>query len=96
MNSDEQPMALTYSQAGALMGVSERTVKRMVKMDPDFPRPRKLGPRSSRLLRPELEEYIATRPKVELDEPPQLAAARAAKAAGLSIAPAPFNGGIAS
>lgn len=85
---------LVDAREGAdLFGVSERAWAALIKT-PGFPAARSLGPRSTRWLRSELEAYAATLPVVQRDEPPQLAAARAARAAGLAIAPAPFGGQV--
>jgi predicted DNA-binding transcriptional regulator AlpA len=86
-----QPYLLDAKESAALLGVSLRTFRDILKT-PDFPGARVLGPRCSRWVRPELEAYAAALPATKPGEPPQLAAARAAKAAGQPIAPAPFAG----
>jgi predicted DNA-binding transcriptional regulator AlpA len=75
----------------ALLGISPRSYANLVKT-PGFPAARSLGPRSVRWLRSEIEDYAASLPAVTRNEPPQLAAARAAKAAGRAPLPAPFVG----
>jgi predicted DNA-binding transcriptional regulator AlpA len=89
------PTLLTFEQlAQHVYNVSVRRLRDMSK-DPRFPKAIVLGPRTLRYARAEHEAYIASHPRQALDEPPQLAAARAAKAAGRTPAPAPFNGALA-
>jgi len=85
------PFLLSAQQAAELLGVSLRTYRDLIKQ-PDFPAPRSLGPRSNRWVRTELEAYAAALPSVRHGEPPQLSAARLAKAAGRPVAPPPFGG----
>lgn len=80
---------LDAKAAAALLDISLRSYANLVKT-PGFPAARSLGPRSVRWLRSEIEAYAAALPAVKRDEPPQLAAARAAKAAGRVPLPAPF------
>lgn len=93
MESDQLAYSLNASESAKHIGISLRSFRKLVADDPTFPAAVCLGgPRSSRWIRTELEAYVASRPRVHREEPPQLAAARAAKAAGRQIAPAPFNG----
>ena len=64
---------------------------REVSKTPGFPKPIALGPRSVRYVRAELEDYVASLPRFQQPEPPQLSAARAAKAAGKPVLPEPFG-----
>lgn len=86
------PILLDCHQAAAFLGVSLRKFRDMTK-DEDFPSGRALGPRSTRWLRGELEEYAAKLPLVKREEPPQLTAARAAREAGQPTAACPFPAG---
>ena len=93
MDSNEAPISLPAKDAAAYLGVSVRQFHLLRSEDPAFPKPVLLGgPRSSRWIRTELADYVATRPRVTREEPPQLAAARAARATGHALAPAPFGG----
>lgn len=87
------PVSLPRAAAAAYLGVSLRAFAELLK-DSDFPKAIALGgPRSSRWLRPELDQYLATRPRRAVDdEPASLKAARLAKAAGRPVVPAPFGG----
>jgi predicted DNA-binding transcriptional regulator AlpA len=87
---------LVNAQQGAkeVYGVSVRQFWLLINR-PDAPKSIPLGPRTTRWVRRELEEHAASLPRVKRDEPPQLTAARAAKAAGQAPAPAPFNGVMA-
>ena len=78
-------------EGAALLGISLRTFRYLIKTT-GFPAARSLGPRCQRWVRSELEHYAAELPKVQRDEPPQLAAARAARDAGRPVLPAPFGG----
>jgi predicted DNA-binding transcriptional regulator AlpA len=80
---------LDARESAELLGMSLRKFRDDCKL-PDFPHARSLGPRSTRWVRTELEAYAAALPAVRVDEPPQLAAARAARAAGQPTAHAPF------
>lgn len=83
------PFLLDAHQAAGLLGMSLRKFRADCKL-PAFPNARALGPRSTRWVRAELEAYASSLPPVRRDEPPQLAAARAARAAGQPTAHAPF------
>lgn len=83
------PILLDARQSAELLGMSLRKFRDDCKL-PDFPPARSLGPRSTRWVRCELEAYAAALPPVRRDEPPQLLAARAARAAGQPTANAPF------
>lgn len=83
-----------HQGAREVYGVSVRQFWVLIKR-PDAPKSIPLGPRTTRWVRRELEEHAASLPRAMRDEPAQLTAARAAKAAGLSPAPAPFNGVMA-
>ena len=91
--SDIAPLLLDARQSAALLGVSLRLYVDLAKA-PGFPAARSLGPRCTRWVRSELEAYAMALPKMKRSdaEPSQLAAARAAKAVGRQIAPAPFGG----
>lgn len=78
-------------QGAALLGVSLRTYLNLAK-EPGFPPARSLGPRCVRWVNAELEAYAVALPPVTRDEPAQFAAARAARAAGRPVQPAPFDG----
>lgn len=93
MRDAETKICLTESEAAALYGVSRRTFQRMRAADPaNFPKPVELASRSFRFIRTELEAYLVKRPRVALgDEPPQLSAGRAARAAGLPPIAAAFS-----
>jgi predicted DNA-binding transcriptional regulator AlpA len=92
---DQEPLSCSLARkpAARFIGVSDRRFAELLATDPDFPKAVELGgPRSSRWIRSELLEYVASRPRVQRQEPPALAAARAAKVAGLPPAPGPFDG----
>lgn len=93
----EQTYTLARQAVCKHIPVSERGLADLIANDPTFPKPVMLGgPRSSRWIRTEIEAWIASRPRrVAGDEPSQLTAARAAKAAGRTPAPAPFDGATA-
>ena len=78
-------------EGAALLGISLRTFRYLIKTA-GSPAARSLGPRCQRWVRSELEQFAAELPTVQRDEPPQLAAARAAKEAGRPVLPAPFGG----
>ena len=79
-------------RAASLLCVSIRTFRDLIKQ-PTFPAARSLGPRCPRWVRAELEAFATALPTVNCDlEPPQLLAARAARAQGLPVTHAPFNG----
>jgi predicted DNA-binding transcriptional regulator AlpA len=80
-------------EGAALLGISLRSFRDLMKTA-GFPAARSLGPRSQRWLRAELEQYAVALPTVRRDEPPQLAAARAAKATGRAVLPVPFGGHV--
>jgi predicted DNA-binding transcriptional regulator AlpA len=82
-------LLLNAHESADLLGMSLRRFRDVCK-EPTFPAGRELGPRSTRWLRSELEAYAASLPAVQRDEPRQLAAARAARAAGEPTAHAPF------
>lgn len=86
------PILLDAKASATFLGVSLRTFRDLIKSE-SFPEPRALGgPRSTRWVRSELEEYAKALPPIrQREEPAQLAAARAAKGAGLAILPAPFS-----
>lgn len=96
-NQTVTSISLPRAAAAAYLGISARAFARALAEDPDFPRAIALGgPRSSRWLRPELDQYLLSRPRRAVaDEPKQLKAARQAKAAGRPVAHAPFNGASA-
>lgn len=77
-------------EGAALLGISLRSFRDLIKTS-GFPAARSLGPRSQRWVRSELETYALALPTVKRDEPQQLAAARAARAAGRPVLPAPFG-----
>ena len=87
-----QSILLDARQTAAFLGISLRSLRDLAKTE-GFPAARALGPRSTRWVRPELEAYAAALPAIVKPEPPQLAAARAAKAAGQPPMPAPFSQG---
>jgi predicted DNA-binding transcriptional regulator AlpA len=90
MTTQQQaPLLLDSHAAGELLAVSRRKFWELVKR-PDFPRPRKLGERTQRWMRGEIEAWAAALPEERVDEPEPLTAARKAKLAGLPTAHAPF------
>jgi predicted DNA-binding transcriptional regulator AlpA len=88
------PILLDARQTAALLGISLRTFRERCK-EPGFPAARSLGPRSTRWVRTELESYAVSLPTAPQDEPPQLTAARKARAARMPTANAPFPQGPA-
>lgn len=87
------PILLDARQSAAFLGISLRKYRDLCK-EPGFPAARSMGgPHTTRWVRPELEAYAVSLPAAKKDdEPPQLAAARKARAAGLPTANAPFPG----
>lgn len=83
-------IAVDAKEGARLLSVSLRQFHNLRKID-GFPAPRLLAARSPRWLRSELEAFLVNMPRSLSDEPAQLAAARAAKAAGQPIHPAPFG-----
>lgn len=75
------PVLLDAPAVAVLLGVSERTVH-ILRRDATFPRAIQLGTRCVRWCRAEIEAWLAARPRqAEPNEPPQLRAARARRAA---------------
>lgn len=89
MTTPQAPILLDCHQAAALLGTSLRRFRDLCK-EPGFPLARSLGPRSTRWVRAELEDYAVRLPPAARDEPAPLAAARAARIAGQPMAHAPF------
>jgi predicted DNA-binding transcriptional regulator AlpA len=87
-----QSILLDARQTAAFLGISLRSLRDLA-MTEGFPPARAPGARSTRWVRPELEAYAAALPAITKPEPPQLTADRAAKVAGLPVAPAPFGQG---
>ena len=85
------PILVDATQAAQLLNISLRGFHNLRKTV-GFPAPIVLGQRTTRWVYADLMAYFATAPRKLAEEPKQLAAARAAKAAGLAPAPAPFNG----
>jgi predicted DNA-binding transcriptional regulator AlpA len=54
--------SLRPAQAAIALGVSPATLWRWLKERPDFPRPRKLGPRATVWIAAELEEWLVNQP----------------------------------
>jgi predicted DNA-binding transcriptional regulator AlpA len=78
------PILLDARVSAALLGVSLRRFRDLCK-ETGFPQSRSLGPRSTRWLRSELEQYAANLPMgCCKEEPEQLAAARRARLERLS------------
>lgn len=86
---NDLPYLVDAHQAAGLLGMSLRKFRDDCRL-PDFPPARSLGPRSTRWVRSELLAYAISLPAVRRAEPEQLAAARAARAAGMPTAHAPF------
>lgn len=53
--------AMRPKVAAQYMGMGESTLWRRAKVDPEFPKPIKTGPRMTVFLRSEMDEYIASR-----------------------------------
>ena len=58
VSDNSNPRLLTDREVGVMLGISWRTVRRLVETDPIFPRPLKLG-RCVRWDRQRLDEYLA-------------------------------------
>ncbi|MFM7150791.1 MAG: helix-turn-helix transcriptional regulator [Gemmataceae bacterium] len=58
VSDDSNPRLLTDREVGVMLGISWRTVRRLVETDPIFPRPLKLG-RCVRWDLKRLDEYLA-------------------------------------
>lgn len=89
--TDDAPILLSAAGAARLCSVSLRQFHNKRKV-PGFPAPILLGPRSARWIRSELQSYLISLPRGEAQEPAPLSAARAARAAGKQVLPAPFGG----
>lgn len=88
------PILLDARHSAAFLGISLRRFRDACK-EPGFPAARSLGPHTTRWVRPELEAYAVNLPAANKDEPPQLTAARKARAARMPTANAPFPQGPA-
>jgi predicted DNA-binding transcriptional regulator AlpA len=88
-----KPLLVDAKQGADEINVSLRLFRDLCKRA-DFPKARELGPRCHRWVLSELEAWAAALPTVSQgNEPPQLAAAREAKAAGLPVSPFAGLGG---
>lgn len=56
------PLLDDVQDVAALLGASPSTVRRLVRDDPSFPRPRQLGRRMTRWVRGDVEAWITSRP----------------------------------
>jgi predicted DNA-binding transcriptional regulator AlpA len=83
------PILLDARRSAALLGISLRRFRDLCK-EAGFPQSRSLGPRSTRWLRSELEQYAANLPIACKEEPAQLAAARRARMQRLPTPACPF------
>jgi hypothetical protein len=74
------------------LDITPRQVE-VLRRDPEFPKPVKLGPKSLRWKVSDLERYVASLPEAAPDpEPEQLAAARRARQAAAAAPAAPPRG----
>ncbi len=64
MNHNEQARSLRPRQAAKFLGIGESTLWRLIKERKDFPRPIKLGTRTTVLLQDELVAWRNAQPKV--------------------------------
>jgi predicted DNA-binding transcriptional regulator AlpA len=62
MQTAAAPAALRPREAAAYLGIGLSTFWRRVKNEPDFPKLRKLSPKTSVALRGELDAYLAQLP----------------------------------
>lgn len=83
------PFLLDARRSAALLGISLRRFRDLCK-ESGFPAPRCLGPRSTRWVRVELEEYAAQLPAKGRGEPEHLVAAREARKQRHPTAAYPF------
>jgi predicted DNA-binding transcriptional regulator AlpA len=55
---DDARRLLKMRQVAARLGVSERKCWRLLQVDPDFPRPVKVGKRGTRFFAPDVDDYV--------------------------------------
>lgn len=58
--TDQLRAALRAKQAAAYLGICESSLWDRAKNDPTFPKPRKLGPRTTVWMREELDAFLAS------------------------------------
>lgn len=59
--SHDEPALLRPSAAARRLGISKSTLWRLVRNDPDFPRPIRLGPRTTALRLSDLDAWVDRR-----------------------------------
>ena len=92
-NAESSRRGLSAKEIAERYGISLSQLYKLMREDPDnFPAGIELGPKAIRYLVEEVDAYMERRPRALRSEPTELAAARAARAAGLPVAPAPFGG----
>ena len=57
-----RPVTATFSEVAKRYGVAIPTIYRWINTLPDFPKPRKIGPNTTRFLVAELDAYDQARP----------------------------------